>query len=340
MRDDRRERRATRAPRGRALLVALLVMVACTTTACSVPFTTPPSVTASAVFSDVGGLVTGAPVELGDLPVGRVTAITLDGSAARVQFIVNRSARVPADLPAQLRRTTILGQQYIELVVDHGGPGQPLLTDGAVIAHTEVVPGLSQLLSSGAAVFGAVNSTDLAQLVATGAHGLGGQGARLRTLLDDFGTVIKGYAGQTGEISGLVGNIDRLTASLAPSSGQDARAVSTLATTTTVLADQSARFENLLQALDNLSVQGRAILQTYVSQIDANLTGLASTAQALRASEHDLVGLVDALPGNNAALASVTSGSSLQILADLVVCGLPLGGSNASQPALSCGGAG
>ncbi len=330
----------TKGSRSRAVLGALLVTVACTTTACSVPFTTPASVTASAVFSDVGGLVSGAPVELGDLPVGRVTSITLDGTSARVRFIVNRSARVPADLTAQLRRTTILGQQYIELAVDRGSPGQPLLANGATIARTEVVPGLTQLLSSGAAVFGAVNSTDLAQLVATGAQGLGGQGAKLRALLDNFGTVIKGYAGQTGQISALVGNVHRLTASLAPSSGQDAQAVSTLATTTTVLADQSARFENLLQALDDLSVQGRSILQTYVSQIDANLTGLASTAQALDASEHNLAGLVDALPGNNAALPSITSGNELQVLADLVVCGLPLGGANASQPALSCGGAG
>ena len=326
--------------RRRAVLGALLATVAFTTTACSVPFATPPSLTASAVFSDVGGLASGAPVELGDLPVGRVTSITLDGTSARVRFIVNRSARVPADLTAQLRRTTILGQQYIELAVDHARAGQPLLANGATITRTEVVPGLSQLLSSGAAVFGAVNSTDLAQLVATGAQGLGGQGARLRTLLDNFGTVLKGYAGQTGEISALVGNMDRLTASLAPSAGPDARAVSTLATTTTILADQSVRFENLLQAIDNLSVQGRSILQTYVSQIDANLTGLASTAHDLYASEHSLVGLIDAVPGNNAALASITSGNELQVLADLVVCGLPMGGATSTQPALSCGGAG
>ncbi len=318
----------------------MLALVATGSTACTVPFGTPPSVSAAAVFTDVGGLVNGAPVEEGDLPVGRVTSIALDGTSARVGFIVNRSAEVPADLTVELKRTTILGQQYLELVDDGHGPAQPLLADGTVLTRTEVVPGLTQLLSSGASVFGAVNSSQLAQLVATGAQGLGGQGGRLRSLPDNLGTVLQGYAGRTGEIRSLIGNMDQLTASLAPDTGQAGAAVSTLATTTSVLASQSAAFEQLLASLENLSVQGRALLETYVSQIDANLAGLAGTASALRTSEQNLVGLIDALPGNNAAIASLVRGNQVQVLADLVVCGLPLGGSNASQPSSTCGGPG
>ncbi len=324
----------------RPVVAVVLVTVALCSAACTAPFSTPPSISAAAVFTDVGSLVVGAPVEEGDLPVGRVTSITLDGSTADVGFIVNRSAAVPADLTVELRRTTILGQQYLELV-DHGsGPSQPLLQDGAVITRTTVVPGLTQLLSSGAAVFGAVNDAQLSQLVATGAQGIGGQGGQIRSLLDNLGVVLKGYAGRTGEIRSLIGNIDQLTASLAPASGQAAAAVSTLATTTSVLASQSAQFEQLLASLNDLSVQGRALLETYVTQIDANLNGLAGTAATLQASERNLVGLIDTLPGNNAAITSLVRGNQVQVLADLVVCGLPLGGSNQSQPASTCGGRG
>jgi phospholipid/cholesterol/gamma-HCH transport system substrate-binding protein len=325
---------------GRLGAVAVALVVAVGSAACTLPFQSPATLTATARFSDVGDLASGAPVELADIPVGHITAITLHGQRAQVSMVINRSAAIPSAVSAQLRRTTLLGEQYIDLVPARSGAGQPLLQSGAVITRTSVVPGIEQLVSAGASVFGAVNSTDLADLVATGAQGFGGQGQNLRQLLDSFATVAHGYAGQTATIQSLVTTANQLTASLAPNAGQDAQAVTTLSQTTGMLATQSGRLVNLLQSLNDLSVQGRSLIETYLPQINQDLTGLAATTGALQASESDLGKFLDGLPGHNAATKAATVNSELQVLDDIIVCGIPGGGANASIASQSCGTAG
>lgn len=325
---------------GRRRIAILLAVLAMAGTSCNLPTSSSPTVTASARFSDVGDLAGGAPVELADIPVGHVTAITLDHGQARVAMVIDRSADVPAAVSAELRRTTLLGEQYIDLVADRPGPAQPALETGAVITRTSVVPGLEQLVSAGASVFGAINTTDLSDLIATGAKGFGGQGQNLKQLLDGFATVAHGYAGQTATIQSLVTTADQLTASLAPGAGADAQAVTTLSQTTGVLATQAGRFENLLQSLDDLSVQGRGVLESYLPQINDDLAGLASTAQALQASEGDLGRFIDGLPGHNAAVKGATVDNELQVLDDIIVCGLPGGGADSTIASQTCGGGG
>ena len=324
---------------GRRRIAALLAAVAVVGTSCTLPSSTP-TLTASARFADVGDLADGAPVELADIPVGHVTSITLDGGQARVGMVIDRSAGVPAAVQAELRRTTLLGEQYIDLVADRPGAPQPVLETGAVITRTSVVPGIEQLVSAGASVFGAINTTDLSDLIATGAKGFGGQGQNLRQLLAGFATVAHGYAGQTATIQSLVTTADQLTASLAPDSGQDAQAVATLSQTTGVLATQAGRFENLLQSLDDLSTQGRDVLETYLPQIDDDLSGLATTTQALQASEDDLGRFIDGLPGHNAAVKGATVDDELQVLDDIIVCGLPGGGADSTIASQTCGSGG
>jgi phospholipid/cholesterol/gamma-HCH transport system substrate-binding protein len=251
-------------------------------------------------------------------------------------MVLNQSADVPRNLSAQLRRTSLLGEQYIDLIPDNANPGGPMPT-GEVIADTSVQPGIAQLLSAGATVFGAVNSTQLADLVANQAQGFGGQGANLRNLLDSLGTVIHGYAGRTSSIKSLITNADQLSSTLAPEATQNAQAIATLAQTTGVLANQSDRMVSLLKSLNDLSVQSSSILESYTPQINDQLTGLAATANSLQATENDLGGFLQFLPGHNAALQEVTRDNQVQILQDLIICGLPNGGSNPSEPAFTCG---
>lgn len=322
-----------------AAVAVAVVGSAAVVAGCQAPFSAPPTVSVAADFSDVGDLAVGAPVELADIPVGHVTSITLQGSEARVAMAVQRSAAVPADATAELRRTSLLGERFISLVPPTGGNPAPL-RDGELLPRAVVIPGIQQFVSAGASVVGAIDTTRLADLIATGAQGFGGQQQQLRQLIDGFATVAHGYASRTSDISRLVDTMDQLSSSLAPASGQDAAAVTTLAQTTSLLADQSQRFDHLLQSLQDLSVQGRGILESYIPQIDDELAGLASTSQALAATESDLGKLIDGIPGHNAAVKSATVDHQLQVLDDLVVCGLPGGGANAAVPAQTCGGGG
>ncbi|HWF23117.1 MAG TPA: MCE family protein [Acidimicrobiales bacterium] len=299
-------------------------------------------ITANAVFSDAEDLVPGAQVQMADVPIGQVTAISLDGSNAKVTMSIDKSARVPADATAALDQTTILGEHFVQLKVP-SGPGSThpaLLANGATIAHTTVIPNVEQFISAGAQVFGSVSTNDLAQIIAAGGQGFDGQAASLRQLLNSLSTVTAGYASHTSDIQTVITSLDQLGSTLAPSSSADAQAVSNLAQTVSILAQQSGRFTDLLQALNSVSSQGRSLLETYFPQISDQLTALGAVANQLGSHQQDLLGLLKDLPLHNTTLPRDVVNNFVQVLDDLIVCGIPGGGADPSSPALTCGSAG
>ncbi|MCK4177909.1 MCE family protein [Aciditerrimonas ferrireducens] len=286
------------------------------------------SLTVSAVFSDVHSLTTGASVQLADVNVGQVTGIHLDGDRALVTMAVRRSAEVPANVTAELEQTTILGQYVVDLVPE----GRPvgLLANHQRIARTEVVPGLQELVQSGTEVFGAISAAELSSLIDNSAVAFGGQGSTIRSLLDDFGTVLAGYQTQTTQIRQLIDRLDAFSAGLAPNAQQDAAAVSQLAQATSVLAQQSNQFVSLLRSLDTLATQTRAILDTGLPDIEDQVAALEATASQLAAHQAALAQLLQEVPTANTNLASATYQHEVQILQNIIVCGVPgLGEGNA-----------
>lgn len=286
-----------------------------------------------ALFSDVNDLVAGAPVQLADLPVGSVSGIHLRGDRALVDMTIDPGVDVPAHVQAQLQQTTILGEHFVALV-PQGGGGR--LRDGATITDTVVVPGIQQLVQSGAQVFGALSAAQVAELVDNSAEGFGGQGTELKALLDDFGSVLAGYAGQSAQITNVVDRIDQLTSTLAPDASSGAAAVSNLAQTTAILAQQSDRFTSLLQSLDGLAQQGRSILDTGTAQIEDQIDALGAVARQLASHQSDLATVLRELPAHNEVLSSATVDNFVQILDDVIVCGLPNGGGATSSPDATC----
>ena len=108
--------------------------------------------TATAVFSDVGDLANGAQVQMADVPVGSVQSIALDGDKAKVTLAFDNGVRIPADVSAAIDRTTILGDQFVELDVPKNETGAaaataPQLANGAGITHTSLVPDVEQFVA-------------------------------------------------------------------------------------------------------------------------------------------------------------------------------------------------
>ncbi len=231
-------------------------------------------------------------------------------------------------MTAELEQTTILGQYVVDLVPD----GRPvgLLANHQRIARTEVVPGLQELVQSGTEVFGAISAAELSSLIDNSAVAFGGQGSTIRSLLDDFGTVLAGYQTQTTQIRQLIDRLDAFSAGLAPNAQQDAAAVSQLAQATSVLAQQSNQFVSLLRSLDTLATQTRAILDTGLPDIEDQVAALEATASQLAAHQAALAQLLQEVPTANTNLASATYQHEVQILQNIIVCGVPgLGEGNA-----------
>jgi phospholipid/cholesterol/gamma-HCH transport system substrate-binding protein len=300
-----------------------------------------PKRTASAVFSNIGDLANGAQVQLAGVPVGAVSAIGLDGDRARITMTLNSGVRIPANVSASIARTTILGDQYVQLTVPKSDVGpasghEAQLASGAMIHHTSLVPDVEQFVQAGSDVFGAISTTQLEQIIEAGGEGFTGQAASLKAFLTDLSTVTNGYAQHTSEITQAVNGLNQISATLAPSSTSNANALTTLSKTVAILAQNSNQFESLLQSLNNLSVQGRSILETYYPQIVTQLQALEAVTGQVSQHQSDLAGLLQELPIANTALPSGVRNGYVQLYENIIVCGIPAGGEDDSSPAFSC----
>jgi phospholipid/cholesterol/gamma-HCH transport system substrate-binding protein len=296
--------------------------------------------TATAVFTDVGDLASGAQVQMADVPVGSVRSIALDGDEAKVTLAFDSGVRIPADVSAAINRTTILGDQFVQLNVPKNETGAaaasaPQLADGARIAHTSLVPDVEQFVAAGSQIFGAISTTELEQIIEAGGEGFTGQEASLKAFLTDLTAVANGYAQHTSDITQAVNGLNSLTASLAPTSSATATALSNLSQTVAILARNSSQFETLLQSLDDLSSQGRSLLENYYPQIVTQLQTLQAVSGQLAQHQSDLAGLLSEIPAADSALPQAVRGGYVQLYENIIVCGIPGLGED-STPAFTC----
>jgi phospholipid/cholesterol/gamma-HCH transport system substrate-binding protein len=283
---------------------------------------------ATTTFDDVADLADGAPVFMADVRIGHVDSIQLDdgGTRATLELSFDEDAGVPAAVEARVRRTSPLGEKFIELrpLTDEEDP--PLLEDGAVIERASVVPDFEDVVASGTDVFAALGASELAALLHEGAEGFGGQGPHIRSLLSNLSDIVGGFEENTGQITTLIRSIDDLASATGPAAQSHARALSQLATTTRVLDQQSDELLDLVDSLSALSEQGGSILREHFEHISHQIQGLRSVTRAVRRGEAGLDALLEYTQGHNLALDLGTNGEFSQVLNDFILCGVPGGG--------------
>lgn len=137
-----------------------------------------------------GGLYRFANVTYRGAQVGKVTAIDLAaGGDAQATLSLNSSAKIPADLAADVRSVSAIGEQYVDLRPRTDSP--PYLHNGSVIATRDatipqkVGPMLDQLT----ALTKSIPKDRLNELLDESFNGLNGAGNDLGSLIDSSATL-------------------------------------------------------------------------------------------------------------------------------------------------------
>ncbi|MGV9799230.1 MlaD family protein [Mycobacterium sp. NPDC003449] len=117
---------------------------------------------------DVNGLVVGSNVLLRGVPVGKVTDVTSNANAARIEFYVDGDQRIPVNTEVRLENLSALGESYIGLLPR--ASGGPMLTSGQRIATEEVVApaSISELANSVVRVLNQLDPHMIKRVVAEG----------------------------------------------------------------------------------------------------------------------------------------------------------------------------
>ncbi len=271
------------APRRR--LAASLLLAALGASSCTLPGRVEGPVELTALFDDVGDLVSGHSVQVADVRVGSITGIELtDDYRAKVTMRVKDGLELPANSEAVLRTTSLLGEKFVELrpPQDEDGnaiPTSDILVDGDEIAKATEAPELEFVAEEAVNVLAGVATNDLSTLIETGAVGFGGRAAELGSILDSLSVISGTLADQTGNIIRIIDGLDAATSTLAGGSGRIDELLGNLAATTQALADnreltlQTVRdLTRLAQAQNDLVFEPfRDDLDRQIGQLDAIL---------------------------------------------------------------------
>ncbi len=164
------------------------------------------TISVSVELPATGGLYRFGNVTYRGVEIGEVSSVELTGDGVRATLKIDSSYDIPADLTAEVRSVSAVGEQYVELRPRTDSP--PYLRDGAVIEsrHTTVPQPVGPMLDSLSDLVGSIPTDKLHELLDElfrGMHGarydldslltsaqtlaadLNGAGGRTRTLVED-----------------------------------------------------------------------------------------------------------------------------------------------------------
>ncbi|HEX9831589.1 MAG TPA: MlaD family protein, partial [Mycobacterium sp.] len=156
-----------------------------------------------------GGLYRFSNVTYRGSQVGRVIAVEPTAQGAKATLSLGSSPKIPADLQAQVRSVSAIGEQYVEL--RPRTDSAPYLRNGSVISvrDTIIPQRVGPMLDQLSALLGSIPKDSLAHLLDESSQGLGGAGYDLGSLIDSSSRV-------TGDLNPAAEQIRRLVEDTGP----------------------------------------------------------------------------------------------------------------------------
>jgi phospholipid/cholesterol/gamma-HCH transport system substrate-binding protein len=247
-----------------------------------------------AYFQDVGDLVDRASVQISDVEVGEVNSIELinEGGelSARVEMTLDDGTRVSRDdLRAVVRQTSLLGEQFIELVP--GGDGAPYLPAGVTeisLAQTDKRVDIETFLGDLAGFVGEGGLEDLNRFTHAQALILQDRGQRFGETLTELDRFTGILAGRRFDIAAAIDHLASAGQNLASNKQTLDSFLDSLESANALLARQGNKLGKLFRSLREF---GRFNSRFLADNQDA----IGRQFQALRPILSDLAGAEDAI---------------------------------------------
>jgi len=224
-------------------LAAFIALAAATVAIVSYHYMRVPQALGYGVYSvtlelpESGGLYENAVVRYRGVPVGIVDRLdpSLTGVEARLR--IQDDTQIPADLTARVRSTSVIGEQYVDLVPEPAAEPSEFLVDGSVITadHADIPIPTVELMRNSNRLLSAMPIDDVRTVVdqlavATSAgpetigalldnameleRGLGDNLDPLMLLLNDLQTVLATQVSVSPDLNDSLGNLDEATGAL------------------------------------------------------------------------------------------------------------------------------
>jgi len=140
------------------------------------------------LFDDATGLKKGGDVKIKGVTFGKITSLTYGEGKAKVTIRLTGDAEIPRDVEAKIRPESLLGENFLELVIPAGSQAG-LLQDGDVITK-------------------ATKAIDMNQFVDKVGHFI--DRFEAAGFAENMSQVVKTLADNSGKMESMIGNLDQL----------------------------------------------------------------------------------------------------------------------------------
>lgn len=292
----------------RLRLLPLAVVLALAAAACDVQTATAPGgdLDLYATFDDVQDLARGHYVEMSNVPVGSVAGIELDGYRVRVRLDLKDDVKVPRGTRAVIRRTSLLGANFVELVVPEGVDRQaaPSLEDGDEITETASQIELEELTARAGAVIGAVDAQAISGTVQAADQALDGRGEVIGGLIGQASDIVSVVRDQQEALIGTIDALGQLGVKFEPKAQDLAELIGSLDRATTTVATNRERAVVAAEALvalarttnDDVLVPHTETILQMLAQANPVLAAIAARAESISALFDDVVFFNEVFP--------------------------------------------
>jgi phospholipid/cholesterol/gamma-HCH transport system substrate-binding protein len=298
-----------------AVLAAALVAGGCSVQTVGAPSG---DLTLYATFDDVQDLTRGHFVEVANVVVGSVGDIELDGHRARVRLDVDSDRELPVGTSAVVRRTSLLGEHFVDLMLPPGFvPGEePTLRDGAEITETDSQVEIETLADYAGGIVTALDPQAVAATLDAGDRALASRGARLNDVIGQTAEVVGTLRGQQEHLTATVDAIAAASDQFASRADELAGLVGSLDDATrTVAANRDRAVATAQQLVDLARTTSEVVLAPHTERIVGLVQEASAVFGALAARSESLSGLFADIAVFNSVLPDVVANGQVLIQA-------------------------
>lgn len=243
-----------------------------------------------------GGIYRYANVTYRGVQVGKVTAVELKSDGVRATLSLDTSLRIPADLLAEVRSISAIGEQYVDL--RPRGSGGPYLVDGSVIPvdRTTIPQPVGPMLEKVSALINSIPKEKLGALLNESFTALNGAGYDLGSLLDSSTQVTRDAAAAADRARTLVDDAVPLLDSQAATADPIRTWAHSLAGVTHAMVADDRQLRSLLKTGPGAVSEVSRLLEQIKPTLPVLLANLTTVGQVLVTYNPSLEQLLVLLP--------------------------------------------
>lgn len=244
-----------------------------------------------------GGLYRFSNVTYRGVQIGKVTDIKLTEDGAEATLTLDRSPKVPADLQADVRSVSAVGEQYVDLRprTDSG----PFLTDGSVIAkdNTSIPQEVGPMLDQVSNLVNSIPEDRISDLLDESYKAFNGIGPDFQSLLDSASKITSDVNSVNDQTRSLIDDSGPLLDSQAETADQIRTWARSLSGVTGQLAQNDPQVRSILQQGPGFAQEVSSLLNQVKPTLPILLANLTTLGQILVTYNPSIEQLLVIFPG-------------------------------------------